>query len=455
MDKKYQIFISSTYKDLIEPRSKVIESILSLYHFPIGMEMFSAADDEQWDIIKETIDSSDFYIILVGGRYGSTTDEGISYTEKEYDYAKEIGVPILSFVKHDNVPTTPEERESDSEMIRKIDAFKAKVTANKMCEFWRNSDELALKVNTALTKSFNRKKRVGWIRGDSVSEEASKELLALSRENRELKEAISKLEALTSSRKPILKFSLQNSDSLCFSVPNSQWKKDSIELPEKLSTEIPEHLINFLSLHDIEKYNNSIPTEEELNEYRQKLRLFIFSKFSYDLKMSIENVGNYKATNINIEVVFPDFIRVLKTNVLNKMSLPKDVTPLNPITKAENRYKLSLKNTFSGHSAFDAMNREYDFDMHPELYLKRNSIPLVNEIPMYSIQENSFVVNLPSLLHTRNKEIFDQASIIPLEEGSGDIVINIICEEMESLESILIPITVNTDETLDFKREAL
>ena len=31
--------------------------------FPIGMEMFSAADDDQWKIIKEAIDSSDFMIM--------------------------------------------------------------------------------------------------------------------------------------------------------------------------------------------------------------------------------------------------------------------------------------------------------------------------------------------------------------------------------------------------------
>lgn len=60
MDKKYQIFISSTYKDLINEREQVRDTILSMYQFPIGMEMFSAADEEQWEIIKETIDSSDY-----------------------------------------------------------------------------------------------------------------------------------------------------------------------------------------------------------------------------------------------------------------------------------------------------------------------------------------------------------------------------------------------------------
>ena len=63
MDKKYQVFISSTYKDLIEARAKVRDAILSMYHFPVGMELFGAANEEQWQIISETIDSSDVSIL--------------------------------------------------------------------------------------------------------------------------------------------------------------------------------------------------------------------------------------------------------------------------------------------------------------------------------------------------------------------------------------------------------
>ncbi len=46
MQKRYQIFISSTYKDLIEERQKVTQAILELYHFPIGMEMFHSDNAE-------------------------------------------------------------------------------------------------------------------------------------------------------------------------------------------------------------------------------------------------------------------------------------------------------------------------------------------------------------------------------------------------------------------------
>ena len=63
MDKIYQVFISSTYKDLMEARAKVRDAILSMYHFPVGMELFGAANEEQWQIISETIDSSEVSIL--------------------------------------------------------------------------------------------------------------------------------------------------------------------------------------------------------------------------------------------------------------------------------------------------------------------------------------------------------------------------------------------------------
>jgi len=75
LEKKYQIFISSTYTDLIEARAKVRDAILSMYHFPVGMELFGAANEEQWQIISETIDSSDYYVLIVGQRYGSVIPE--------------------------------------------------------------------------------------------------------------------------------------------------------------------------------------------------------------------------------------------------------------------------------------------------------------------------------------------------------------------------------------------
>lgn len=452
MNKKYQVFISSTYIDLAEPRNKVIEAILKLYHFPIGMEMFSAGNDEQWQIIEETIDSSNFYIILVGSRYGSLTKEGISFTEKEYDYAKQIGVPILTFIKDENVPTTSAERESDPETIEKLNKFRAKVSENKVREVWKNSDELAYQVTAALNKSFFREKRVGWVRGDSISEETGKELLQLTKDNRELRETVAKLEALTSNREPKLEIVINDDNLLDISIPDKDWNDVFTDIPNELPQKVPEHLSDFVELEDIERYNRNLPTEEKLYKYKQDVKLYFLSKFSLELVILIRNIGNCKANNVSIEIEFPDFVQVFEDSLLSKISFPKDVFLENPIVKAESKYEASLKNTFSGLGIADFTNASYITNTHPGLDIK-NFSSLINQNPMYIVQGNSFTINLPNLLHTRSRNISNEVSIIPLEEGTGDIKISIICEEMEFPESIIIPITVKTNKNLDFKRD--
>jgi len=181
MNKKFQIFISSTYEDLKEERKKVQDAILKIHHFPIGMEMFSAADEEQWEIIKETIDSSDYYVLIIGYRYGSVieegADKGMSYTEKEYHYAVSQGIPILAFlVDEKKVAVTPDKMEQDSNKRKRLEKFKEIFTKRKikMVDFWENSEDLKSKVVIALTNEFKRGNRVGWVRDDSLNVKSNK-----------------------------------------------------------------------------------------------------------------------------------------------------------------------------------------------------------------------------------------------------------------------------------------
>jgi hypothetical protein len=97
-ERRYQVFVSSTFVDLQEERQKVLQAILELKAFPAGMELFPSADDDQWDFIKREIDSSDYYVVIIAGKYGSLANDGLSYTEKEYDYAVEIKKPVMAFL---------------------------------------------------------------------------------------------------------------------------------------------------------------------------------------------------------------------------------------------------------------------------------------------------------------------------------------------------------------------
>jgi hypothetical protein len=81
VEKKYQVFISSTYIDLQEERQEVMNALLELDCIPSGMELFPATNEEQWDLIKDVIDECDYYVLILGGRYGSLDSDNMGYME--------------------------------------------------------------------------------------------------------------------------------------------------------------------------------------------------------------------------------------------------------------------------------------------------------------------------------------------------------------------------------------
>ena len=191
MDKKYQVFVSSTYEDLQEERKKVMEALLQMNCFPVGMEYFNASDDSQWEVIKSLIRECDYYVLIVAGRYGSIEEEsGKSYTQKEFEYAIEQGVPVISFVHQcpESLPGT--KIEQDPIKREKLVDFK-KFIKKRLCKFWNNADVLSAQVVLSLTSLIKSHPRTGWVKADEVSSaEANKELISLRKENDLLKSKI-------------------------------------------------------------------------------------------------------------------------------------------------------------------------------------------------------------------------------------------------------------------------
>ncbi|MFK7944354.1 MAG: DUF4062 domain-containing protein, partial [Paracoccaceae bacterium] len=168
MDTRVQIFVSSTFTDLVEERRQIARAILNLGHFPAGMEFFPATNDEQMKYIRSIIDNCDYYVIVLGGRYGSIGQGGISFTEMEYDYAVSKGIPICAFIHEDIEKLVYSKVEKNPTNQKKLIAFKEKVRANKLVRFWRDADELEANVVISLTHAFADHPGVGWRRANSA-----------------------------------------------------------------------------------------------------------------------------------------------------------------------------------------------------------------------------------------------------------------------------------------------
>lgn len=124
----------------------------------------------------------------------------ISFTEKEFNYAKAIGVPIISFVRNRGVATIPSEREIDPRKEELLKAFLDKVLDNSICDFWNSENELGQKVAISLSKMFFKTPRIGWVKANKSTLETTEELTKLVQENRELREEINKLKQLSANQ---------------------------------------------------------------------------------------------------------------------------------------------------------------------------------------------------------------------------------------------------------------
>jgi hypothetical protein len=179
MEKRFQVFVSSTYQDLQEERQEVMHALLELDCIPSGMELFPAANESQWSLIKRVINDCDYYILIIGGRYGSVGPEGMSYTEMEYRYAVSIGKPTIAFLHSDPGKITAEKSEESSEGKEKLRSFREAVQ-HKMCKYWSTPADLGSVVSRSVVQLMKTTPAIGWVRADELPDrDATLELLRL------------------------------------------------------------------------------------------------------------------------------------------------------------------------------------------------------------------------------------------------------------------------------------
>lgn len=470
MDKKYQIFISSTYKDLIEERNKVRDVILSMYHFPIGMEMFNAADEEQWEIIKETIDSSDYYILIIGKRYGTVIqdgpDAGISYTEKEFKYAKSVGVPVLAFIKNDTAVTS-DKMDLDPEKIKKLNDFVETVKDKREVDWFSTVDELGTKVTLALYKQFGRKNRPGWIRSDKLDmEQTLKEILEQNQKIRTLEHENKELRDKIESKMPHLGINIILDGTIDAPSKDQIDEKSNLDVvSEDLSeqtvivsriSDIPKKYVankRLLTLEDVpaeckgiidqdalDEYNRKLPDDKTIQMYNDNMNLYNEVRMNGQrMNFELYNNGTAKATDINITLEFPKEFLVMRRSKAERQSAPRELRiPENPIAKA-----IRERNS-KGHKQLqvvaDVMNGIIASNNHFDNFYGgpySNAASLLSETlsKEWSVDIDGQKVHIctSSLLHTRYITV-DDLCIVPAKAGKFTIRAAIICEEYTKLE---------------------
>ena len=196
--KRLQVFVSSTYTDLIEERQAAVEAILNAGHIPAGMELFAAGDESQMEVIKQWIDESDVFLLILGGRYGSIEPKsGKSYVHLEYEYALSKGIALFSCVLKDADARATQlgdiAKYIERENPRQYKEFSELVQSEKIVKYWSDAKDIKLSIMQTLQNFSRRDNLIGWVRGDQQVNlaEITTEMTRLSEENGKLREQLS------------------------------------------------------------------------------------------------------------------------------------------------------------------------------------------------------------------------------------------------------------------------
>jgi hypothetical protein len=153
-----RIILSSTLADLSDHRAAVFKAFQDLDP-DIRIELVRSEDMgastkppvSTW---LDQFDSSDWFILLLGWRYGYIPEgEEKSLPELEYEYAKEHVGTVICFVSDDRYPVPPKYVETGN-AATKLRRFKERVGHENIVRMFTTPADLAQKIVAAITKYY-------------------------------------------------------------------------------------------------------------------------------------------------------------------------------------------------------------------------------------------------------------------------------------------------------------
>jgi hypothetical protein len=190
VQKRYQVFVSSTFDDLREERAAVIEALLELDCIPSGMELFPRGDGEQWSLIRRLIEECDYYLVIIAGCYGPIGPDGKSFVQMEYEYAVSRGKPVMAFLRESPDTIPPDKTEHDVALRASLKRFR-ELAKKKPCRYWGSPKDLSGVVSRGIAYMKQNQPAVGWVRGSLMPlESAIEEIFRLQNRVSDLEEQL-------------------------------------------------------------------------------------------------------------------------------------------------------------------------------------------------------------------------------------------------------------------------
>ncbi len=437
MNKRYQIFISSTFSDLKDIRKSLFECLMHRPYIPFGMEMFGATAMKKWENIMHSIDESDCFVLILGFKYGSLTNKGIGYVESEYLYALEQNKPMLVFIRHEESSSKFYERETNPGNIELLKRFRSKLEKVHQFEFWMDSVDLNTKVLSSLPNCIFRS---CWVRDEHNN------CKQLSDENSFLRKEIEVLKEEYVNKTPDIRVRINDQD--CLQIPYGFYG-DFLKVERLKHGDIPDELKQAISDAEINEYNSRLPTNEMIEKYNHEKEIYWRVKNTNQaIHISISNQGCCKANSIHIKMIFPDNVDIVKKNFIDHVKKPPKLElPINPIDKwiaaanADRAFSLQeiLRNLYGNSNLLEkyGITRTFQIPHIPPVD------PFIFDTTLkHSIEKNVLNIELNEMLHTCSRTIDGIYYLIPWKIEKNKVKVEVICEEFSKKVITQIPIEV-------------
>ncbi|CAI3151630.1 hypothetical protein MWMV17_MWMV17_02762 [Acinetobacter calcoaceticus] len=161
LDTRYQIFISTSGRDMQPERMVLSQTLVGMGFFAWGLEHRTPLTTT---LARRQIDECDYVILLLGSQYGEQAISGVSYLSLEYEYALSQAKPIIVFM-HEQ----PENREIDlqethPQLKDKFLAFRKKLLHEaKHIFYFKTPRELELAVRLNIPLMVEQHIGQGWV----------------------------------------------------------------------------------------------------------------------------------------------------------------------------------------------------------------------------------------------------------------------------------------------------
>lgn len=166
LDKRYQVFITTSGKDMQPERMVVSQTLIGMGFFSWGLEQRTPLSTA---FARRQIDDCDYVLLLLGSQYGEQSVSGVSYMHLEYIYAVTKQKPIIVFM-HENPDAREAHLQDEAHLLKeKFKDFRHQLQKEvEQVVTYRTLRDLELAVRSYMPQMLERYPVVGWVRPQNI-----------------------------------------------------------------------------------------------------------------------------------------------------------------------------------------------------------------------------------------------------------------------------------------------